>query len=121
MKLMVAQMNQDIDNQKRVERKKKKIRAFRVWEMTSDPKSFSLLLFLFFFFVITSFVCISDVVEQRNATKMEISRLRHDGGGNDAGQKRKKKNAPLNKEQKKKKYKIFSTSLRQAIKKEKNL
>ena len=119
--MMVEQANQDNDNQKWVPRKKKKVRAFRLWEMTSDPKSFLLLLFLGLFFFTTSFICLSDVMQQRNEHRMEISRLRNDKGSNDSGKKRKnKKNRPLTKEEKKR-FKIFSTSLRQAIKKEKNI
>ena len=111
--------NQD-NNQKRMPKKKKKKRAFRLWEMTSDPKSFSMLLFLGLFFITTSFICLSDVVQQRNEHKMEISRLHRESGSVDGGQ-RKKKSKPLTKEEKKKKYKIFNISLRQAIKKEKSL
>ena len=107
----------DNENQIQNQRKKKKVRRFRIWEMTADPKSFAVLLFLAIFFIATSYICLSDVVRQRNETKMEISRLRRDTN-NDKGQSRKKK--PSAKEQRKK-NKIFNTSLRQAIKKEKSL
>ena len=116
---IVELTNQD-NNQKRMPKKKKKKRAFRLWEMTSDPKSFSMLLFLGIFFITTSFICLSDVVQQRNEHRMEISRLHRESGSVDSGQ-RKKKSKPLTKEEKKKKYKIFNISLRQAIKKEKSL
>ena len=111
-----------IDNENQNQRKKKKkVRRFRIWEMTSDPKSFIVLLFLAVFFVTTSFICLSDVVRQRNEMKMEISRLRRDvnnnNNNNDKGKKRKKPSA----KEERKKRKIFNTSLRQAIKKEKNL
>ena len=106
-----------IDNENQNQRKKKKVRRFKSWEMTSDPKSFIVLLFLAVFFVATSFICLSDVVRQRNEMKMEISRLRRDVNNNDKGQKRKKPSA----KEERKKRKIFNTSLRQAIKKEKSL
>lgn len=119
--LNVEQNNQDNDNQKPVPRKKQKVRAFRLWEMTSDPKSFLLFLFLGLFFFTTSFICISDVMQQRSEHRMEVSRLHSDSGVNDNGKKRKKKkNRPLTKEEKKR-NKIFNTSLRQAIRKEKKL
>ena len=118
---IVEQTNQDNNIQKRMPRKKKKNRAFRIWEMTSDPKSFSLLLFLGIFFITTSFICLSDVVQQRNEHRMEISRLHRESNSADNGPKRHKKSKPLTKEEKKKKYKIFNTSIRQAIKKEKSL
>ena len=118
--MQIVELTTQDNNPKRMPKKKKKKRAFRLWEMTSDPKSFSMLLFLGIFFITTSFICLSDVVQQRNEHRMEISRLHRESGSVDGGQ-RKKKSKPLTKEEKKKKYKIFNISLRQAIKKEKSL
>ena len=107
-----------LDNENQNPRKKKKVRGFRIWEMTSDPKSFLVFMILALFFVATSYFCLSDVVRQRNETRMEISRLRHDNGTAEKAPQRKKK---ANAKEERKKRKIFNISLRQAIKKEKNL
>ena len=100
-------------------KRKKKKRGIRLYEMTSDPKSFSLLLFLALFFITTSYVCLSDEVQLRNEKKMEVSRLWRQK----ETMKYDKNNQPKKKggEEKKKKIKIFSTSLRQAINKERKL
>ena len=116
--------NNEINNQNQNIKRKKKLRKFRLWEMTSDPKSFSLLMFLVLFFVSTSYFCLSDVMQQRRERKMEISKLwqeksvfkKKKKNTNDNQSRKKKK-----KKKKKKKSKIFTTSLRQAIKKEKSL
>ena len=115
--------NIDFNNQNQNIKRKKKAQKFRLWEMTSDPKSFSLLMFLVLFFVSTSYFCLSDVMQQRRERKMEISKLWHeksvfkrDKNTNDQSRKKKKHN-----KEDRKKYRIFTTSLRQAIKKEKSL
>ncbi len=115
--------NIDFNNQNQNIKRKKKVQKFRLWEMTSDPKSFSLLMFLVLFFVSTSYFCLSDVMQQRRERKMEISKLWHeksvfkrDKNTNDQSRKKKKHN-----KEDRKKYRIFTTSLRQAIKKEKSL
>ena len=118
--------NKDFNAQNLNKKRKKKTRRLRLWEMTSDPKSFFMLLFLGLFFITTTCICLSDVVRQTNERKMEISRLWRDneinGGKRDNNindtQGRKKKQY---KDEKKKKIRIFSTSLRQAIKKERSL
>ena len=117
--------NKEFKAQNLNKKRKKKVRKLRLWEMTSDPKSFFMLLFLGIFFITTTYICLSDVVRQRNERKMEISRLWRENEINGAkrdnyssDQSRKKK--PHNKDDKKK-TKIFSTSLRQAIKKERSL
>ena len=116
--------NKDFNAQNLNKKRKKKVRKLRLWEMTSDPKSFFMLLFLGVFFITTTYICLSDVVRQRNERKMEISRLWRENEINGAkrdnyssDQSRKKK--PIKDD--KKKTKIFSTSLRQAIKKERSL
>jgi len=115
--------NNEINNQNQNIKRKKKAQKFRLWEMTSDPKSFSLLMFLALFFVSTSYFCLSDVMQQRRERKMEISKLWHeksvfkrDKNTNDQSRKKKKHS-----KEDRKKYRIFTTSLRQAIKKEKSL
>ena len=66
--------NKDFNAQNLKIKRKKKTRKLRLWEMTSDPKSFFMLLFLGFFFITTTYICLSDVIRQKRERKMEISR-----------------------------------------------